>query len=51
MTEFDVSNKNKKYKVERIQDNIVYTKESENGHLPKLYYLVFQKGYPEKENT
>ena len=26
-------------------------KESKSGHLPRLYYLVFWKGYPEEKNT
>ena len=39
------------YKVEGIQDSAIYAKESEEGHLPKLYYLVSWKGYPEKKNT
>ena len=30
---------NKKYKMGTIQDNAVYTKET-NKHLPELYYLV-----------
>ena len=38
MPEFDKDN-NKKYKVEAIQDNVVYAKEA-NRYLPKLYYLV-----------
>ena len=49
--EFDAGdNDSGEYKVEAIWDNAVYAKESE-GHLPKLYYLVFWKRYPEEENT
>ncbi len=36
---FQANNKNEKYKVERVQDNAVYTRELA-GHLPKLFYLV-----------
>ena len=39
------------YEVEAIGDSPIYAKESENGHLPGLYYLVSWKGYPEEENT
>ena len=38
------------YKVEAIRDNAVYTKEID-GHLPRLYYLVAWKSYPEEKNT
>ena len=38
------------YEVEAIIDNAIYAKEVEE-HLPDLYYLVFWKDYPEKENT
>ena len=48
--EFEPSN-NKEYEMEVIQDNVVYVRESESGHLPGLYYLVSWKGYPEEENT
>ena len=47
--EFDKGD-DKEYKVEAIQDSIVYIKEVD-GHLPGLYYLVVEKGYPEEENT
>ena len=50
-TELDAGNNNGKYEVEAIRDSVVYAKESESGHLPGLYYLVFWKGYPEEENT
>ena len=39
------------YKVEIIQDNAVYARESKSGHLPSLYYLVSWKRYLEEENT
>ena len=54
--EFDNNNGNVKYnncgeyKIETIQNSIVYTKESES-HLPRLYYLVSWKEYPKEENT
>ena len=47
--EFESGN-SKEYKVEAIQDSAVYARELKS-HLPKLYYLVAWKGYPEKENT
>ena len=41
-TKLDAKNdKSKKYKVEEICNSVVYTKVSESGHLPGLYYLVF----------
>ncbi len=39
------------YEVEAIRDSVVYARESQLGHLPRLYYLVSWKGYPEEENT
>lgn len=36
---FEVGNK-EKYKIEKICNSIIYTKEFETGHLPGLYYLV-----------
>ena len=42
LTELDASGNNSgKYKVEAIQDNAFYARESESGHLQRLYYLVF----------
>ena len=46
--EFEPIN-NKEYKVEPIQDSVVYAKEID-GHLLGLYYLVAWKNYPEEEN-
>ena len=40
VTELDVGNKNRKYKVKAIWDSAVYARESKSGHLPELYYLV-----------
>lgn len=40
----------KEYEVETIWDSAVNIMESD-GHLLGFYYLVFQKGYPEEENT
>ena len=48
--EFEVGN-NKKYEVNGIWDSVVYAKESTTGQLPRLYYLVLWKSYPEEENT
>ena len=39
------------YDVEAIRDSAVYARESKQGHLPDLYYLVLWKEYPEEENT
>lgn len=44
--EFEASD-NEKYEVEVIRNNAVYTRESEAGYLPALYYLVNWKGYLE----
>ena len=50
--EFDKSDdESEKYKVETIRGSAVYTRESETGHLPGLYFLVSRKGYLEEENT
>ena len=51
VTELDVGDNSREYKVEAIRDGAVYTRESESGHLPDFYYLVFGKRYPEEENT
>ena len=53
VAELDTSeDKGGEYEVEAICDSTVYTRESESGHhLPRLYYLVSWKGYPEEENT
>ena len=48
MPKFELGN-NKEYKVEAIQDSVIYAKEADR-HLPRLYYLVIWKGYPEEEN-
>ena len=34
------NDKNREYKVEAIWNSIVYTRESESGHYPGLYYLI-----------
>lgn len=49
--DFGEINDNKIYKVEAIRDSGVYSKESLEGHLPDLYYLVSSKNYPKAENT
>ena len=48
--ELDAGKDSKKYKVEAICDSAIYARELA-GHLPRLYYLVSWKGYPEEENT
>lgn len=48
--EFDSRDNNKEYKVEVIQDNVVYVKELK-GYLLELNYLVSCKDYLKKENT
>ena len=48
--EFDAGDdESGEYEVEAIRDSAVYTRESESGHLPGLYYLVSWKRYPEEE--
>ena len=49
--ELDAGDDRGEDEVEAIRDSVVYARESESGHLPGLYYLVFWKGYPEEENT
>ena len=45
-------NKSGEYKVGSIYDSKVYTREPKFGyHLPRLYYLIIWKRYPEKDNT
>ena len=46
---FDINN-NKKYKVEVIKNNAVYTKKAKK-YLPGLYYLVTWKSCLEKKKT
>ena len=36
----EANGKRKKYKVEGIQDSAIYIRESVEGHLSELYYLV-----------
>ena len=43
------NNNSKKYKIESICENILYTRES-MGYLSRLYYLVFLKNYLEEKN-
>ena len=47
--EFEADN-NEKYEVKEIRDSVMYAIKSEVGHLPRLYYLVDWKGYPEEKN-
>ena len=51
LAELDVGKDSGEYEVEAICDNAVYARESESGHLPRLYYLVSWKSYLEEENT
>ena len=37
--------------VEAIRDSAVYTKESESGQLPGLYYLISWKDFLKEKNT
>ena len=47
--EFEPGN-NKKYEMEAIQNSTIYAKKADK-YLPRLYYLVAWKSYPEEENT
>lgn len=38
--EFRIGDSSKKYKVERIENSIVYAKKSESGYLLGFYYMV-----------
>lgn len=40
MTKFETENKEKQ-KIEEIQNNTVYAKESKVNYIPSFYYLVF----------
>ena len=52
VTEMDFKASNsKKYKIEVIWDNAVYTNKSKKGHLPGFYYLIAWKSFLEEENT
>ena len=42
--DFELSN-SKKYKVEKIENSIVYIRELEISYLLKLYYFIFWKDY------
>ena len=50
LAKLDAGEDSGEYEVEAICDSAVYARESV-GHLPRLYYLVSWKGYPEEENT
>ena len=51
VSELDVGGNSKEYEVETMRDSVVYTMELESIHLPRFYYLVAWKGYPEEKNT
>ena len=42
--EFEAGGNNKEYEVEGIHDSAVYTRKSEAGQLPGLYYLISWNG-------
>ena len=48
--EFEATN-NKKYEVDGIWKNAIYTKEWIIKQLPRLYYLVLWKSYLKKKNN
>ena len=48
--EFKAGN-NEKYKVDSIENRVVYTRESATKQLSRLYYLVLWKGYLKNKNT
>ena len=47
--EFEAGNE-KKYKMERIWNNVDYAKELTASYLSSFYYLIFWKDYSKKEN-
>lgn len=49
--ELDIGGNNKKYKIDTIWDNVVYTNELELGQLLVFYYLILYKGYFKEKNT
>ena len=49
--EFEAGGDDKEYKVEGICNSAIYTRKSEAGHLPGLYYLVSWKRYLKDKNT
>ena len=49
--EFEAGGDNKKYEMEDIRNNMVYTRELEASHLSGLYYLISWKDYSKDENT
>ena len=51
VAKMDANDNSGEYKVEAIQNNAVYAKESESDYLLGLYYLVLWKRYSEEENT
>lgn len=47
--DFEINNKEKKYKIKQIWDDTIYPRESRE-HLLELYYQIFWKSYLEEEN-
>lgn len=45
------NNDSGEYKIEGFCHNTIYARESELGHLLRLYYFVSWKRYPEEKNT
>ena len=45
------ANNNEEYKVDDIQNSMVYIKKLIIGQLLGLYYLILWKSYPKKKNT
>ena len=40
-TKLDADNDSRKYKIEVIQNSVIYTRESKLGHLQQFHNLVF----------
>ena len=47
--EFEVDD-DAKYKLEIIENSMIYVKKSEAEYLPRLYYQILQKNYSKKKN-
>ena len=51
VTKLDTSDNSKKYKIEAIWNNAVYTMKWKSSRLSKLYYLIVWNGYVKEKNT
>ena len=49
--EFKAGGNNEENEIKGIRNSAVYTRESETGHLPSLYYVVFWKNYLKDESN